>query len=65
MEEDQQTHTVTHSDVHENVSEEKAPSPTQQKVRKFADEDGTMRVASKMQNMRARIGWLIERLKSN
>jgi len=24
-----------------------------------------MRVASKMQNMRARIGWLIERLKSN
>jgi len=57
--------TVTHSDVHVHVSEEKDPSPTERKVRKYADEDGIMRIATKMQNMRARIGWLIQRLSSD
>ena len=65
MENEDQTHSVTHSDVQVHVSEEKETYLADRKVRKFADEDGTMRVASKMQNMRARIGWLIERLKSN
>jgi hypothetical protein len=57
--------TETHTDVEVHVTEEKAPSPTQRKPRKFADDDGIMRVSSKMQNMRARIGWLIKRLDSD
>ena len=64
--EQQPNQSVTHSNVHQHVSEEKNPSTiTERKVRRYADEDGIMRVATKMQNMRARIGWLIQRLNSN
>ncbi len=56
---------VTHSDVEVHASEEKVASPDQRRVKKFADDDGVMRVAAKQQNLRARLGWLIQRLNSD
>jgi hypothetical protein len=55
---------MTHSDVEVHPSEEKevATSVQQRRVRRVADDDGVMRVSAKQQNLRARLGWLIQRL---
>ena len=53
---------VTHLDVEVHASEEKVASPAQRRVKKFTDDDGVMRVSTKQQNLRARLGWLIQRL---
>lgn len=54
--------TVSQTDVEVTLAEEKDATTTDRKVRRFTDDDGTIRVASKMNNMRARIGYLIKRL---
>jgi hypothetical protein len=49
---------VTHSDAEVHTSEEKVV-PAQRREKRLADDDGVMRVATKQQNLRARLGWLI------
>lgn len=62
MEESQQN--VTHSDVEVHTSGEKV-APAKRREKKLADDDGVMRVATKQQNLRARLGWLIQRLNND
>lgn len=54
--------TVSHTEVEVTLTEEKPATTTDRKVRRFTDDDGTMRVASKMNNMGARISYLTKRL---